>query len=302
MKKLLVAGATCFIGERLVHLAAGQGYEICAVVRRGSEKAQKIRQIPHVTVVELDMEEYGQIGKYAVDADCFVDLAWNGTRGAARLDEARQEQNYRHSLAAIRGVTDAGCKKILLAGSQAEYGLCTTEISEETPCAPNTAYGKWKLQLFRDALELCEARQATLIEPRFFSLYGPGDYENTVIMSCIRNMRANQPCKLTQCIQMWDYLYLDDAIEALLRLCKVDCPSGAYNFGSGDTRELKGYIEELRDILKSRSDLLYGAVPYTAAGIVSIHPSIEKLRQTTGWTPKTSFRHGIEAILEATDA
>ncbi len=38
---------------------------------------------------------------------------------------------------------------------------------------------------------------------------------------------------------MWDFLYIDDAIEALYRLCTQECPNGVYNFGSGDVRQLR---------------------------------------------------------------
>ena len=48
----------------------------------------------------------------------------------------------------------------------------------------------------------------------------------------------------------------------------------------------------------SRSSLLYGAIPYPETGMVSIHPSIERLR-ATGWAPKVRFVDGIDKIITA---
>lgn len=53
------------------------------------------------------------------------------------------------------------------------------------------------------------------MEPRFFSLYGPYDFEGTLVMSTLKKLMGNEPCDLTKCIQQWDFLYIDDAIEAL---------------------------------------------------------------------------------------
>lgn len=58
----------------------------------------------------------------------------------------------------------------------------------------------------------------TLLEPRFFSLYGPNDYEGTMIISVLKKMLKDLSCDLTECIQIWDFLYIDDAIDALVIL------------------------------------------------------------------------------------
>lgn len=299
MKKILITGATSFIGVELIKQAVARGWQTIAVVRENSEKASLLKNISNCTVCEININEYGRLGNIAGKADVFVHLAWNGTRGADRLDEAKQKSNYKYSMDAIKSALDAGIKKIILAGSQAEYGNCSGIISEATECNPNTAYGVYKLKLFNDASALCKTYGAHLKEPRFFSLYGIGDYENTLVISMLKKMLANEACDLTQCIQMWDFLYLPDAVGAVLDLCDKDCADGAYNFGSGDTRQLKEYVEEMKRITSSNSVLNYGAVPYPATGMVSIMPDISKLKKEIGWGASTSFEWGIRDILDS---
>lgn len=296
--RICVTGANCFIGMPLVRKASLLGWEIVAVVRVGNKEKDYIEHIPNTHVVELNLEDYDQLGQYVGDVDCAVLLTWNGTRGKTRLDEELQYSNYVNNMKAVKSLVKHGCKRIVTAGSQAEYGICNAVITEKTKCNPNTAYGKYKIKFFEEAFDYCKNNGVAIKEPRFFSLYGPNDYENTLIMSCIKKMQANHECNMTLCTQMWDYLFIDDAVEGVLGLCQKECVDGAYNFGSGDCRPLKEFVLEIKDILNSKSKLNFGTVPYTDAGVVSIQPNIDKLTDT-GWKAKISFREGIKEIIKS---
>ena len=214
------------------------------------------------------------------------------------MDKARQEKNLEDSLAGIRSVLNVGCGRIVLAGSQAEYGPHAEQITEKTQCRPNTEYGKYKLALYERTVELCQTTDTLVKEPRFFSLYGPGDDSRTMIMSILDKMQRNEPCPLTLGIQMWDFLHIKDAVEGIARLCEADCADGVYNFGSGDVRRLRSYIEEMAVITGTKSELQFGAVPYPETGMVSIWPDISKLKRELRWEPCVTFQEGIRSILD----
>lgn len=293
---LVITGANSFIGTRLAAAAVRRGWQVTLVVRHAADVAAFAE---HCRVVELTMADYASLGKAVEPCDCLVHLAWNGTRGAARMDTARQQQNAADSLCAVRAMLEAGCRRVVTAGSQAEYGPHSGQISETSECRPNTAYGIAKLDFYGQASALCRQYGAACIEPRFFSLYGPGDYPGTMVISILKDMLAGHPCRLTKAIQLWDFLYIDDAVEALAALCENTAPAGVYNFGSGDVRPLKEYILEMARITATDSKLLFGAVPYPATGMVSLWPDVHKLRSTLAWQPVTTFDAGIRAILKA---
>lgn len=296
--RICITAANCFVGFPLVKKASSLGWEVIAVVRVGNKQKDYIGSIPNTKVIELNLENYDQLGEIVGKVDCAVLLTWNGTRGQTRLDEKLQESNYLYNVEAVKSLVTHGCGRIITAGSQAEYGIYNKVITEETECKPNTAYGKYKVKFFEEAQKYCEENGTSIKEPRFFSLYGPGDYENTLIMSNINKMLANEECNMTPCTQMWDYLYIDDAIEGIIGLCGKECPDGAYNFGSGDCRPLKQFVNEMKQVLKSDSELKFGAVPYTPVGVVSIQPNIDRLK-STGWEPRVSFSQGILKIVKA---
>ena len=119
-----------------------------------------------------------------------------------------------------------------------------------------------------------------------------------MIMSMLRSMLENKPCELTQGIQMWDFLYIDDAIEALYRLCTQGCPNGVYNFGSGDVRQLKDYVLEMAQITHTESELRFGVIPYPKTGMVSLWPDVSKLEKELGWHGSRTFADGIRIIID----
>jgi len=280
---------------KLTKRAKELGWETVLVMRKGHD----VNPDENSRIVELTMEEYDRLGLLAGPCDCFVHLAWSGTRGETRMDVIRQQKNVEYSLRGVRPMLYAGCGRIISAGSQAEYGLYKEQISEESICKPNTEYGKGKLTFYEELITLCTQTNTAYKEPRFFSLYGPGDFSGTMVLSILRDMLANHPCRLSECRQMWDYLYIDDAIDGLIRLCKEPCPDGVYNFGSGKARPLREYVEDMARLTQTRSDLLYGAVPYPATGMVSIWPDVSKLKRELHWKPKVSFEKGIQTILRS---
>ena len=297
MEKVIITGASSFIGQELIGRLNKERYEIIAVVRHGSSDKIDARLKSQIRIVECDMLEYCGFPSIIKKCDIFISLAWNGTRGSSRDDAVRQKENYLHSIQALHAAAQMGCRLFMSAGSQAEYGNINGMITEETICHPNTEYGRWKLAFYNDAIAFCRKNGISFIEPRFFSLYGENDAETTMVIDIIKKMLANKPCALTKCIQNWDYLYISDAVEGIITLLQPGCEDGAYNFGSGDVRQLKSYVDDMYRITGSHSELQFGAVQYPATGMVSIWPDVEKLR-SAGWMPKTSFDAGIRKVIE----
>lgn len=300
--KVAIVGATSFIGTNLIKTLKNTQIDIVAVVRKSSDKRKQLEKMASnkMEIRELNLDNYDRLGETIGRVDCLVYLTWNGTRGKTRSDFALQKYNYQMGMRAISSVIKTGCSKIITAGSQAEYGpwFEDRKLTENDFSAPNTEYGKFKLKFFTDVQKMAKSENVSVIEPRFFSLYGPDDYKGTMIISILENMLKNDECNLTQCIQTWDFLYISDAIDGLVKMIESKVEPGVYNFGSGISHPLKYYIEQMYSITKSKSKLNYGAIPYPETGIVNVNPDISKLKRI-GWMPKVTFCEGIEKILQS---
>lgn len=286
MQTALVTGATSFIGANLVENLAEKEYEVIAVARPGSRNIDRIPQRDNITVLELDMSRVMDLPRYIHHVDIFFSLAWEGARGASRLDEQLQQENCRSTLSAVKTSCILGAKVFVGCGSQAEYGTPIGITTEQTKANPDTPYGKAKLICCQEGENIARSQGLRFVWPRIFSVYGPGDFPGTLIASSMEKMLLNEPIECSACTQKWDYLYVKDAADALSLLAQKG--DGVYNVASGDVRPLRMYLEEMRRLLGSDSELHFGP----NAG-PSIHPSVEKIF-SLGWKPKFSFAQGIE--------
>lgn len=297
--KILISGAASMIGAALANEFTAQEHDVVAVVRPNSAKKQKLKNSTHLSVIECGMKDYALLPDLVNSTiDAAFSVAWNGTRGSERNNMNLQEENCEYSVDFLHSAVDLGCKKFITAGSQAEYGSThgTEKVNEKTEPHPDSAYGKNKLRFYEYAQEYCQKKKCTLIEPRFFSIYGPDDYPGSMIISTLRKMLNNETCDLTACTQLWDFLFIDDVVTGLTTLIKSTTAQGIYNFGYGESAILKTYIEIMYQLTKSSSRLNFGVVPYSETGPVNLNPSVEKLK-STGWVPKVSFPEGIKGIL-----
>lgn len=292
--KLTITGANSFIGKRMVAIAKDQSdIELTLVIRDDSY----IECPAGARVINCGMENYKRLGELAGDGDVFIDLTWLGSRGSDRQDPEMQRFNYRCNMAAMKSMADAGYKVLVSAGSQAEYGQCHGFISEETALNANTEYGKYKVQIFQETVELAKKYGVRFIEPRYFSLYGPGDYEKTLIMSCIDKMKRDIDVNLNECTQLWDYLYVDDAVEGVLGLCRNENAEGAYNFATGHYRQLKDFVMDIHKAMDSKSKVQFGTVDYNGL-YIDLQPVVDKLKRDANWQYRTSFIDGIRKTAE----
>lgn len=299
MKTILITGATSFIGLNLLNYLLND-YKIIAIVRSNSQKLEKLPVNVNLSVVELNLEKYDKLPLIITENIYgFIHLAWNGTRGADRENIEIQKLNYKYSISALHSAVKLNAKIFMSAGSQAEYGLQNNIITENTVPKPVTAYGKSKLKFYEYGMEFCKNNNIKFVEPRFFSLYGAGDYEGTLIMNMLDKMLKNEPCDLTDCTQKWNFLNIKDAVAGMKILLECEqVNAGAYNFASKDTRELKSFLLEMQDITNSKSKLNFGAISHNDSGKYGINPDITKLLNT-GWQPKVSFEDGIMEIIKS---
>lgn len=297
MKRIIVTGATGFIGVHLINEWLKEDVEVYAVVRPNSKNINLIPKSDRVHVVECDMADIDNIYNSVNRADMFYHLAWEGARLPYRDDENIQNNNYLCSIKAMNVAIKMGCKFFLGSGSQAEYGSTSGIVDEEYPCNPNTAYGKAKLHTYFDLKQMAETNSIRFIWTRIFSVYGQYDYSGTLVMSAIEKMKRNESIDMTAATQLWDYLNVEDAARAMRLFADNECESGVYILASGDYKPLREYVEIIKEVVNSKSELNFGAIPYGPNGPVNLTPCADKVKNVLGWNTKIKFEEGIKRII-----
>ena len=229
----------------------------------------------------------------------FIHLAWAGTSHEERNISSIHEENVRMSLECVRLAKRMGCSLYVDAGSQAEYGIVSGTITEETSCNPISAYGKGKLKMYQDTKALTEQLDMKYIHLRIFSVYGENDHDDTLIKSAMRKLKAGELFEMRSGGQKWNYLYVGDAARQIAELslyafAKSNFSCEVYNIASEDTRQLKDFVIAMKEIVNSSSELRFGG--YDREKDVNLAPDISKLTAIVSPITKYKFENMIRKI------
>lgn len=292
MSRVLVTGSTGFIGRALcrrLHLR----HEVLALVRPTSLGIGMYQGVDNIQTVLASMEDYaetlGTLGKI----DAVVHLAWDGMSKTGQHDRVVQESNRAHSIALLQAAGAAGCKVFVAGGSQAEYAASEGVVAEDSECDPATEYGKAKLRFTHDGSKLCEQLGIKYRMARIFSVYGPHDHPWTLIPSLLLALARREEMLLTDCHQLWNYLYVEDAAAALECLIDPSCMDGVYNVASLRTAPLSEFVLEVCALFPNSPKPLMGALPHSAQGPRALQPSVARLVSNTGWREMFTFAEGL---------
>jgi len=296
----VITGATSFIGCRLVSHLLAEGHQVYAVCRDGQAALRKLGTHEHLVLVEVQLQEYACLAEKIHCGDVFVHLAWEGTNHSGRDAADVQQCNLRYSRQALDQAIRMGCQLFVEAGSQAEYGTQLQTITEETPCQPFSEYGKAKLSVCQHGFEVAETKAIKYMHLRIFSLYGEGDHPWTLVMTCVDKMLKGEPVALSTCTQNWNFLYIDDAVRQISRLCQYALLSNTFvheifNIASKDTRPLKEFVRSIWRLCDSKSELRFGEV--APKNIVSLQPDVSKTERVVGTIDTVSFEQVVKTII-----
>lgn len=299
--KFFITGASSFIGVELSRYLSDNGHHVIAMSRRENEQLNDIAKNGNLYVFYADFQN---LMERAIDvkADVFVHLAWAGALFGQRDNQELQEGNISFSLECVKLSKRMGCQLYVDAGSQAEYGIVPGVISEDTPCNPVSAYGKAKLQIYRETCDLTQSIGMKYIHLRILSAYGENDHPNTLIISSLKKLKNNEPIEMRSGGQKWNYVYVKDAARQIAELSlhavnNKDFHQEVYNIASNDTRALQDFIKVMKTISKSSSELLFGG--YNIEKDVNLNPDTKKTAAIVKPLTEWKFENVINKCLES---
>jgi nucleoside-diphosphate-sugar epimerase len=298
--RCLVTGATGHLGSYLVRRLLDDGHEVGALMRPESDPWRIADVLPRVRVVRGDLAaaEEAAAGVAAFAPETVFHLAWHGVTSGFRDDPRQIGINLWGSLRLLEAARHAGCRTWVGVGSQAEYGAVEGLLHEDRATRPQTLYGAAKLATGVLGERLCAGAGMRQLWLRLLAIYGPHDDERHLIPSVLLRLLAGETPSLTPGEQRWDYLYVEDAADALVRAALHSDAEGTYNLASGEAFTVRHVVETLRDLVDPALPLGLGDVPYGKGQIMHLQGDISRLRAATGWRPVTPLRDGLERTVE----
>lgn len=279
--KVLVTGATGFVGRHLVAALLARGCTVRAVARN-AETAASMPWINDVEFVAADIHATElDIAALTAGIDVLAHLAWPG------LPNYRALFHFEHNLMAdyrfIKGAVEAGVQQVLVTGTCFEYGMQSGPLSEHAEPQPSNPYGlaKHTLNLFLQNLQ--QEHPFTLQWARLFYLHGEGQNPNSLLAALDRAIDAGEPSfNMSAGEQLRDFLPIKTAAGYLAEIVQNRDFNGVINCASGQPVSVRALVEQrLRERGKS-IELNLGHYPYPTHEPLAFWAVTERLQQLLG--------------------
>lgn len=294
MKRILVTGATGYIGRHVLSPLARYGYEIHATSTRAGPGLP-----PEVIVHRVDLFDAAGVDGLlaAVRPSRLLHLAWNVTP-PDYWSSAENLSWVQSSLGLALAFQRAGGERIVVAGSCAEYdwtrGVCK---ENQTECAPVSLYGTCKDALRRMLLGFAARTGLSAAWGRVFHSFGPGEHRSRLVPSLASALLAGRPAVCRNGEQIRDFLDVRDVGGAFAALVAGEV-TGAINLASGEGVPL-GRVARLLGELAGRHDLVEVCdAADAAAGPPVLIADTGRLAREVGWKPAHTLEAGLADALE----
>jgi nucleoside-diphosphate-sugar epimerase len=291
MKRVLLTGASGFVGRHCLPALLAQGYEVHAVA---FPKHAPPAEPPEVRWHQADLLDESQVSVLLtrVQPTHLLHCAWYAVPGKywTATENFRWVEAGKYLLQAF---ADHGGQRVVGVGSCAEYDWRDGHCSElATPLNPATTYGACKhaFQLF--LTDFSKHAKLSAAWARLFFLYGPHEPAERLVASVIKSILQEQPTLCTHGRQIRDFLFVQDAADALVALLDSDV-MGPVNIASGEAVSVADVVQMIADQL-GRPDLVrLGALPASENEPPLLLADVARLRDEVGWSPRYDLASGI---------
>lgn len=294
MKKVIVTGATGFIGKALIKNLSENNIKVYAIVRN-INNAKDIININNVELICCNMSEVNQLKNLInnIDIDVFYHLAWSGTSGDLRMNYDLQLMNVKYTCDAVKLAKDLGCNKFVFAGSIMEHESIKYVPEDGSYPSRHCIYKTAKLAAHYMGKTMAANIGIDFINAIISNVYGEGEISQRLISSTIKKLLNGEKTSFTSGEQLYDFIYITDAARAFMEIGLQGKPFHSYYIGSGEPMPLKHFLTIIRDCIDKNIDLGLGKVLFDGSSLSYNEFDKDSLFREFNFKCEVSFTQGI---------
>jgi nucleoside-diphosphate-sugar epimerase len=293
VSRILITGASGFLGRHCVQILATKGHDVHAVSRR----RQPELALPGLTWHERSLLLAGCPTDIVAEVkpEWLLHLAWYTEPG--KYWEAQENIEWvRASLELFHAFAEQGGSRLVGAGSCAEYGAMSGECEEnKTPLLPTSLYGVSKHGLERILHSWSLRRGLSSAWGRTFFLYGPHELPSRVVAYVVLSLLRGEPALCSPGTEVLDFTHVADVASAFVALLESKV-QGPVNIGSGNPVSLRCALEEIGRQL-GRLDLIQFGARESTHKTQSLWANTQRLMHEVGWKPQYDLPSGIQQTI-----
>lgn len=299
-KKSIVTGGAGFIGSNLVDVLVKKGHRVIILDNFISGKKVNLRhhKKKNVKIIKLDISKSKKLNNYFKDADYVFHLA----ALAEIIPSIKNPKKYFlnnviGTLNILEAARNTKIKKLIYAASSSCYGIpkkFPTSESDKIDLKHPYALTKFLGEIL--VIKYASIFKMPNISFRFFNVYGPrlnttGQYA-AVFGNFLKQKKNKKPLTIVgDGKQTRDFIYVDDLIDAFLKVIKTPLTNKIYNLGSGKETS----INEIASLFGGKRIF----IPKRPGEPKRSCANINKVKRDLKWHPKIYISKGIDKILNS---
>lgn len=294
MQKVIVTGANGFIGSSLIKKMVANNVEVVAVdITFVGDRLPKTDLITKIeSGVDAALTDKIPAGEY----DTFYHLAWRGVNGAEKADPTVQLANIQMAVDCANICKKLGVKKYLCAGTVAENATFSLYNMEMTSGGMMYGVAKHACRLIVE--NYCKNVGQKFVWMQFSNIYGVGNKTGNLVSYTLGELMSGKEATFGPALQPYDFIYVEDLIEAVYRLGVNETNNAFYYIGSGSPRILKEYLLRIGELAGYADKVGIGICPDDGIKYSMDMFCNKDLVEAVGEYVSTDFDNGINKTIE----
>jgi UDP-glucose 4-epimerase len=301
--RVLVTGATGFIGSHLVRRLVADGVEVHGLTSAVSSiyalRLVELRE--SIALHEASLVDRGAMEELVdevrpshvlhLGAYTHVGKSWQ------RVDECVQA-NVQGTVNLLQSLDGSGYSRFVNMGTSEIYGAVSSPFREDALARPLSPYAASKYAAECFCRVFHEGRGWPIVMLRPFNAYGPGQTADRVIPEVIVRALRGEELRMTQGRQTREFNYVEDIVDGIVRAATVPGIEGELlNLGCGQDVSIREVTTLILDLLGNPVAAQFGALPDRPTEIWEMRSDSTKAREMLDWKPQHSLTDGLEKTI-----
>ncbi|MDQ1377393.1 MAG: hypothetical protein QOE15_1566 [Acidimicrobiaceae bacterium] len=301
MKRVVLTGATGFIGANLARRLLTDGHEVSVFLRPGCSfwRIEDIRGDLRVVDVDLQDEAGVATALRQVRPDWIFNLAAHGAYPWQSELRAMLMTNVLGTVHLLEAAVATGFEAFVQTGTSSEYGAKDHSPPEAEWLEPNSHYAVTKASATMFCRYTGQATGLGVRTLRLYSVYGPWEEPTRLMPTLVMRGLAGELPGLVSPATARDYIYVDDVVDACLAAAAAPGqePGAVYNVGTGRQSSLREVVELVRAEMGITAEPVWGSMaPRSWDTDVWVADS-GQIRAQLGWQPSHALPEGFRLLV-----
>jgi nucleoside-diphosphate-sugar epimerase len=295
-RKILITGATGFVGSNLARRFLKEGMEVHVLTRHSSDKWRIVGILGDIREHSADLLQQGKLESIVsvVKPNIIVHSAVYG--GHSFQKEARQimDSNFFGTFNLLNACRKSNFDLFINTGSSSEYGAKPRPMKESDVLEPLDSYGVSKTAATLYAQSLAKTMLLPICTLRLFSPYGyyddPKRLVSSTTISCLKGEKPN----VSSPDPVRDFIFIEDVADAYMKAIETPGAIGKIlNIGSGKQYSVDEVVGKIIELTGGKVRPVWGGAQKRSGEPAVWQADVSLAKAVLNWEPIHSLEGGL---------